>query len=60
MGMPNAIKVCQSVGGYKKCDKCPIYSVCRKDYPNTEEFEKAVEDAATDYLKEMKEGVNNA
>lgn len=51
MEMPNAIKVCKSVGGYEKCDKCPLYDVCCKDYPNTEEFEKAVESAAIEYLK---------
>ena len=51
METPNAIKVCKSVGGYTKCDKCPIYTVCCKDYPSTEEFEKAVEKAAIEYLK---------
>lgn len=50
MEMPNAIKVCKSVGGYTKCDKCPIYAVCCKDYPNTEAFEKAVEKSATEHL----------
>ena len=51
METPNAIKVCKTVGGYIKCDKCPIYAVCCKDYPSTEEFEKAVEEAAIKYLK---------
>lgn len=56
MEMPNAIKVCKSVGGYTECDKCPLYDVCCKDYPNTEEFEKAVESAAIEYLKGKESG----
>ena len=53
MKMPNAVKICNSVGTYTRCNICPIYSVCVKDYNSTEEFEKAVEKAATDYLKGM-------
>lgn len=51
MKTPNAIKVCNTVGGYLYCDKCPIFSACSANYPNTEEFEKAVENAAIEYLK---------
>ena len=51
MDMPNAIKICNSMGGYLNCKKCPVYRECDADYANTEEFEKAVEDAATTYLK---------
>ena len=56
MKIPNATKICNSVGRYTRCNKCPIYSVCCKDYPNTEEFEKAVEKAATEYLKSIENG----
>ena len=51
MDMPNAIKVCRETGSYINCEKCPIYSVCSAEYQNTEEFEKAVENAAIEYLK---------
>lgn len=51
MKTPNAIKVCHEIGGFMNCDNCPIYSVCEANYPNTEEFEKAVENAAIEYLK---------
>ena len=51
MKMTNAINICNSVGGYIRCDKCPIYDVCRKQYSSTEEFEKSLEEAATEYLK---------
>lgn len=51
MNMENATKICNSMGGYQNCDKCPIYSACSADYPNTEEFEKAVENAAIEHLK---------
>lgn len=49
--MPNATKICNTVGGYQYCDKCPIYAVCCADYQNTEDFEKALENAAIEYLK---------
>ena len=49
--MENAIKLCEAVGGYQNCDKCPIYAVCAADYPNTQDFEKAIENAAIEYLK---------
>lgn len=51
MEMPNAIKLCKETDSFMKCVKCPIYSVCCADYPNTEEFEKAVENAAIEYMK---------
>lgn len=51
MEMPNAIKVCKETGSYIHCEKCPIYSACCADYPNTEEFEIAVENAAIKYLR---------
>lgn len=51
MEMPNATKICNTVGGYQYCDKCPIYAVCCADYQNTEDFEKALENAAIEYLK---------
>lgn len=51
MQTPNAIKVCDETGGYLQCKICPIYSTCRKQYPSTEEFEKAIENAAIKYLK---------
>ena len=51
MQTPNAIKVCDETGGYLQCKICPIYSTCRKQYPSTEEFEKAIEEAAIKYLK---------
>ena len=51
MEMPNAIKLCQKTDSFINCVKCPIYSVCCADYPNTEEFEKAVENAAIEHLK---------
>lgn len=51
METPNAIKVCHEIGGFMNCDKCPIYSACEASYPNTEEFEKAIEKAAIEYLK---------
>ena len=53
MKMPNAVKICNSVGSYTRCDKCPIYDVCRKQYSSTEEFEKTLEKAATEYLKSI-------
>lgn len=56
MKMPNAVKICNETGGYQHCEKCPIYSVCMKDYPSTEEFEKAVESAAIEYLKGKENG----
>lgn len=51
MEMPNAVKICNSVGSFTRCDICPIYDVCRKQYSSTEEFEKTLEKAATEYLK---------
>lgn len=53
MKMPNAVKICNSVGSYTRCDKCPIYDVCRKQYSSTEEFEKTLEKAAAEYLKSI-------
>lgn len=57
MKTPNAIKVCNETGGYIYCEKCPIFAVCcaGADYPNTEEFEKAIENAATEYLKGVRQ-----
>lgn len=54
MEIPNANKICLATGGYLNCDKCPIFTVCCADYPNTEEFEKAIENAAIEYLKGAK------
>lgn len=51
MKTPNAIKVCKEVGGFTKCHECPIFSVCDAEYQSTEEFEKAIERAAIEYLK---------
>lgn len=48
--MPNTNKVCQEVGGYLYCDKCPLYSVCASDFGTTEEWENAMENAATEYI----------
>ena len=48
---PNAIKICEKVGGYQHCNECPICAACCADYPNTEEFEIAVEKAAIEYLE---------
>lgn len=56
MEMPNAIKVCRETGSFVNCPQCPLYDVCCKDYPNTEEFEKAVESAAIEYLKGKESG----
>lgn len=54
METPNAIKICQEIGGFMYCENCPIYSVCEASYPNTEEFEKAIESAAIEYLRGKK------
>lgn len=51
MKTPNAIEICNKMGGYKNCPNCPIFAVCDAKYSSTEEFEKAIEAAATKYLK---------
>lgn len=50
MEIPNAIKLCKEIGSFILCESCPIYAVCCADYPTTEDFEKAVEKAATEYF----------
>lgn len=49
--MENATKICNEVGGYLHCDKCPLYAVCTADYESTQAFEDAMENAANNYLK---------
>lgn len=51
MDMTNAIRVCTKNGGYKSCNKCPLYVVCSKTFETTEEWETAMENAAVEHLK---------
>jgi hypothetical protein len=54
MKTPNAIRVCEMVGGYKNCPQCPIYRECSsdpKDPDHPADWEERIEKAATEYLK---------
>jgi hypothetical protein len=56
METPNANKICNDIGGYMYCKRCPLFSVCDAEYSCTEEFEKAIENAAIEHLKRKDNG----